>query len=57
MCLALATLCQIAAFGCGGGDRVPLPREIVDLSPMITPDINIQRLGLGPWPSSAPMGG
>jgi len=24
---------------------VPVPREIVDLSPMITPDLNIQRLG------------
>jgi arylformamidase len=44
--LTLATLCHIAAFGCGGSGSVPMPREIIDLSPAITPDINIQRLGL-----------
>jgi len=39
-------LCQVAAVGCGSGSNVPLPREIVDLSPVITPDVNIQRLGM-----------
>ncbi len=32
--------------GCRAGNgTVPMPREIVDLSPLITPDVNIQRLG------------
>ena len=31
--------------GCQPSTSVPIPREIVDLSPMITPDLNIQRLG------------
>ena len=31
--------------GCPQSSSVPLPREVVDLSPMITPDLNIQRLG------------
>ncbi len=32
--------------GCRAGNGiVPTPREIVDLSPLITPDVNIQRLG------------
>jgi kynurenine formamidase len=31
--------------GCQRGASVPIPREIVDLSPMISPDLNIQRLG------------
>jgi kynurenine formamidase len=32
--------------GCRAGTGViPMPREIVDLSPLITPDVNIQRLG------------
>ena len=31
--------------GCERGPSVPIPREIVDLSPMISPDLNIQRLG------------
>ena len=45
--MAFAMLCQVAAFGCGGnGSGVPVPREIVDLSPIITPDVNIQRLGV-----------
>lgn len=31
--------------GCQRGANVPIPREIVDLSPMISPDLNLQRLG------------
>jgi kynurenine formamidase len=31
--------------GCEPRPAVPIPREIVDLSPMMTPDLNIQRLG------------
>jgi kynurenine formamidase len=31
--------------GCQRGASVPIPREIVDLSPMISQDLNIQRLG------------
>lgn len=31
--------------GCQRGTGVPVPREIVDLTPMISPDLNIQRLG------------
>lgn len=31
--------------GCQRGASVPIPREIVDLSPMISPDLNLQRLG------------
>lgn len=31
--------------GCHKTASVPVPRQIVDLSPMITPDLNIQRLG------------
>jgi dihydroorotase len=42
--LTLVVLCQVALLGCGD-KSVPMPREIVDLSPVITPDINIQRLG------------
>jgi arylformamidase len=42
--LTLVALCQVALLGCGD-KSVPMPREIVDLSPVITPDINIQRLG------------
>src|SRR5262245_9961090 len=42
--LALTMLCQVALLGCWSSG-VPMPREIVDLSPLITPDINIQRLG------------
>jgi kynurenine formamidase len=30
---------------CNRAPSVPLPREIIDLSPPITPDVNIQRLG------------
>ena len=42
--LTLAMLCQVAFLGCWSSG-VPMPREIIDLSPLITPDINIQRLG------------
>jgi arylformamidase len=38
-------LLALLASACRTGSDVPLPRQIVDLSPMITPDINIQRLG------------
>jgi len=31
--------------GCDRRGSVPMPREIVDLSPVITPDLNIQRYG------------
>jgi kynurenine formamidase len=31
--------------GCQQGRSIPMPREIVDLSPTISPDLNIQRLG------------
>ncbi len=37
-------LAMLPAMGCRSGE-IPMPREVVDLSPMITPDINIQRLG------------
>jgi len=43
LALALATLALSACRSTTSG--VPMPREIVDLSPLITPDINIQRLG------------
>ena len=43
----LLVLIAALAAGCrSSGPAVPLPRQIVDLSPVITPDINIQRLGL-----------
>lgn len=42
--LALAAI-GLAAGGCGGKNEPPMPREIVDLSPPIAPDVNIQRLG------------
>jgi kynurenine formamidase len=44
--LTLAAL-ALAVAGCHNGSTsgVPMPREIIDLSPLITPDINIQRLG------------
>lgn len=42
-----AALCCLLLAACRGSDSgVPMPREIVDLSPVITPDINIQRLGV-----------
>lgn len=43
--LAAAGLGALFAAGCQQGRSVPLPREIVDLSPVITPDLNIQRYG------------
>lgn len=42
----MSALCYSALSGCGGTGGVPMPREIIDLSPVITPDINIQRLGV-----------
>lgn len=42
----ICTLALVALLaGCQSGSAVPMPREIVDLSPMITPDLNLQRLG------------
>ncbi|MBX3027880.1 cyclase family protein [bacterium] len=35
----------LALAGCQQERTIPMPREIVDLSPAITPDLNIQRLG------------
>ena len=45
--MRLVRLLSIALLlaGCQQGSSVPIPREIVDLSPVITPDLNIQRLG------------
>jgi arylformamidase len=43
--LAWLILAGAVTGGCGGGSGPPLPREIVDLSPVITPEVNIQRLG------------
>jgi kynurenine formamidase len=43
--LSSVVLCYLPIAGCHSS-TVPMPREIVDLSPVITPDINIQRLGL-----------
>lgn len=40
---ALALWMPLAS--CQYSSGVPMPREIVDLSPLITPDINLQRLG------------
>jgi kynurenine formamidase len=42
--LALSSLLALA--GCWRGDGVELPERIVDLSPRITFDVNIQRLGM-----------
>lgn len=41
----LLVLVLLAASACQRGPSVPMPREIVDLSPVITPDLNIQRFG------------
>jgi len=43
--LAILLLGAELGLGCRSGD-IPMPREIVDLSPVITPDVNIQRLGV-----------
>jgi arylformamidase len=43
--LVALPLCCIAVAACRRSSSPPMPREIVDLSPQITPDINIQRLG------------
>lgn len=44
--LSSVVLCYLPIAACHSSSNVPMPREIVDLSPVITPDINIQRLGL-----------
>lgn len=44
--LVALALVPLALCGCRGSTSgVPMPREIIDLSPLITPDLNIQRLG------------
>jgi len=43
--LALAACLLLTAPGCQRGSGIPMPREIIDLSPVITPDLNLQRLG------------
>lgn len=40
-----AALAALAAAGCRPSTPTPIPRQIVDLSPLITPDLNIQRYG------------
>ena len=42
----LALMAVLSASCRSGTPAIPLPKQIVDLSPLITPDINIQRLGL-----------
>jgi arylformamidase len=42
---ALALLVALLAAGCSSPSALPLPRKIVDLSPIITPDLNMRRLG------------
>lgn len=45
--LTFILLCHVGIAGCrAGSSSIPMPREVVDLSPLITPDINIQRLGM-----------
>jgi kynurenine formamidase len=41
--LALSSLLALA--GCRGGEAVPIPERIVDLTPRVTFDVNIQRFG------------
>ncbi|MEO8601422.1 MAG: cyclase family protein [bacterium] len=43
--LALAACMLLTLPGCQQGSAIPMPREIIDLSPVITPDLNLQRLG------------
>src|SRR5512139_3589289 len=42
--LAVALLTAFTLISCRGGDT-PLPRRIVDLSPPLTPDLDLRRLG------------
>ncbi len=42
--LAVAFLCSLGLLGCRGNE-IPVPLRVIDLSPPISPDINIQRLG------------
>jgi len=42
---ALALLASLFGSGCSNQTAVPQPRKIVDLSPIITPDLNLRRLG------------
>lgn len=42
----LAAAFCAAIFGCRPAADVPQPRKIVDLSPIITPDLNVRRLGV-----------
>ena len=43
--LAAPLLCSLSLAACFGDRTIPAPRKIVDLSPAITPDLNIARLG------------
>ena len=43
--LPASLLCLLSLAACRGEHYVPMPRQIVDLSPTITADLNIQRLG------------
>ncbi len=43
--LAFALCGLLALAGCRGSKEMPLPQRIVDLSPALTADINLQRLG------------
>ncbi len=44
--LLLAILALLVGGGCTGGTDIPQPRKIVDLSPVITPELNVRRLGI-----------
>ena len=42
-----SSLTALAIFlGCNGRGSIPSPRKIVDLSPVITPELNVRRLGV-----------
>jgi len=42
---ALGLLSALLGSACTGQSAPPLPRKIVDLSPIVTPDLNMRRLG------------
>jgi len=42
---ALGLTALLLATGCNRAGSVPQPRKIVDLSPIVTPDLNLRRLG------------
>lgn len=43
--LAAALLSLVALIACGCRSQPPLPRRIIDLSPPLTPDLDLRRLG------------